>query len=157
MRDGDTAIRSFGVGTGGGPARDGLGLGGGVRQSAPGPRQPPPPNFIDVPIARSITDRATPSARIAPFAVLHAHRDDTTHLSKIDVGGSAVALTYTLVEDFGSKAMVASAGFRLNNKKGDFNLIPGRTDTSGRITTPANLIAPGKRMLNSQAPTVVLH
>ena len=47
-------------------------------------------------------------------------------------------------------------GFLLNNEMGDFNLIPGRTDTPGRIGTPANLIAPGKRMLSSQAPTIVL-
>ncbi len=39
---------------------------------------------------------------------------------------------------------------------GDFNLIPGRTDTTGRIGTPPNLIAPGKRMLSSQSPTIVL-
>src|SRR4051794_41282384 len=39
---------------------------------------------------------------------------------------------------------------------GDFHLIPGRTDASGRIGTPANRIAPGKRMLSSQAPTIVL-
>src|SRR5207248_9536997 len=56
----------------------------------------------------------------------------------------------------GSKAVVAGAGFLLNNEMGDFNLIPGRTDASGRIGTPANLIAPGKRMLSSMAPTVVL-
>ncbi len=52
--------------------------------------------------------------------------------------------------------MVAGAGFLLNNEMGDFNLIPGRTDTAGRIGTPANLIAPGKRMLSSQTPTLVL-
>jgi gamma-glutamyltranspeptidase/glutathione hydrolase len=39
---------------------------------------------------------------------------------------------------------------------GDFNLIPGRTDTAGRIGTPANRIAPGKKMLSSQSPTIVL-
>src|SRR4029077_3644021 len=38
----------------------------------------------------------------------------------------------------------------------DFNLVPGRTDATGRIGTDANLIAPGKRMLSSQAPTIVL-
>jgi gamma-glutamyltranspeptidase/glutathione hydrolase len=52
--------------------------------------------------------------------------------------------------------VVAGAGFLLNNEMGDFNLIPDRTDTTGRIGTPANLIAPRKRMLSSQAPTLVL-
>ena len=44
----------------------------------------------------------------------------------------------------------------LNNEMTDFNRIPGRTDRRGMIGTPANLIAPGKRMLSSQTPTLVL-
>jgi gamma-glutamyltranspeptidase/glutathione hydrolase len=67
-----------------------------------------------------------------------------------------VALTYTLEDGYGSKAVVAGAGFLLNNEMGDFNLIPGRTDTSGRIGTPANEIAPRKRMLSSMTPTIAL-
>jgi gamma-glutamyltranspeptidase/glutathione hydrolase len=39
---------------------------------------------------------------------------------------------------------------------GDFNWTPGRTDRQGAIGTPANQIAPGKRMLSSQTPTIVL-
>ncbi len=74
----------------------------------------------------------------------------------MDGDGNAAALTYTLEEGYGSKAVVAGAGFLLNNEMGDFNLIPGRTDARGRIGTPANLIAPGKRMLSSQTPTIVL-
>jgi gamma-glutamyltranspeptidase / glutathione hydrolase len=35
-------------------------------------------------------------------------------------------------------------------------LVPGRTDTRGGIGTPANRIEPRKRMLSSQAPTLVL-
>ncbi len=67
-----------------------------------------------------------------------------------------MALTYTLEEGYGSKSVVAGAGFLLNNEMGDFNLIPGRTDVRGRIGTPPNLIAPGKRMLSSMSPTLVL-
>jgi gamma-glutamyltranspeptidase/glutathione hydrolase len=37
----------------------------------------------------------------------------------------------------------------------DFNRVPGRTDRQGMIGTPANLIAPGKRMLSSQTPTLM--
>ncbi len=37
----------------------------------------------------------------------------------------------------------------------DFNWFPGETTRSGRIGTAPNLIAPGKRMLSSQTPTVV--
>ena len=107
-------------------------------------------------LARSIGDRATPSAALAPFAILPAESDHTTHFSTIDAAGNAVALTYTLEDSYGAKAVVAGAGFLLNNEMGDFNLIPGRTDTSGRIGTPANIIAPGKRMLSSMTPTIVL-
>jgi gamma-glutamyltranspeptidase/glutathione hydrolase len=107
-------------------------------------------------LARSITDKATPSGALAPLAVLPTESDHTTHLSTIDQAGNAVALTYTLEDSYGAKCVVAGAGFLLNNEMGDFNLIPGRTDSSGRIGTPANLIAPHKRMLSSQAPTLVL-
>ena len=105
-------------------------------------------------LARSITDRATPSAALAPFPIEPREGADTTHLSTIDAAGNAVALTYTLEEGYGSKATVAGAGFLLNNEMGDFNLVPGRTDAGGRIGTAANLIAPGKRMLSSQSPTI---
>jgi gamma-glutamyltranspeptidase/glutathione hydrolase len=107
-------------------------------------------------LARSINDRATPSAQLAPFPIEGAEGSQTTHFSTLDDGGSAVALTYTLEEGYGAKAVVAGAGFLLNNEMGDFNLVPGRTDVSGRIGTSANLIAPGKRVLSSQAPTLVL-
>ena len=61
---------------------------------------------------------------------------------RIHAAGNAVALTSTLEDSYGAKAVVAGAGFLLNNEMGDFNLIPGRTDTSGRIGTPANIIRP---------------
>jgi gamma-glutamyltranspeptidase/glutathione hydrolase len=126
------------------------------------------PDFVKVPVdrlvskahadelARSIGDRATPSASLAPFPIATPEGAQTTHLSTLDAQGNAVALTYTLEEGYGSKSVVEGAGFLLNNEMGDFNLVPGRTDTSGRIGTPANLIAPRKRMLSSQSPTIVL-
>jgi len=74
----------------------------------------------------------------------------------VDANGMAVSVTYTLENGYGLGAVVSGAGFLLNNEMGDFNVIPGRTDTSGRIGTAPNLIAPGKRMLSSQSPTIVL-
>ena len=38
---------------------------------------------------------------------------------------------------------------------GDFNWVPGETNRLGRIGTPPNLVAPGKRMLSSMSPTIV--
>jgi gamma-glutamyltranspeptidase/glutathione hydrolase len=107
-------------------------------------------------LARTINDRATPSARLASFRINAPEGSDTTHLSAQDSEGNAVALTYTLEESYGAKAVVPGAGFLLNNEMGDFNLVPGRTDTAGHVGTPANRIGPGKRMLSSQAPTIVL-
>ena len=126
------------------------------------------PDFVEVPVerliskahaddlARNIGDRATPSGSLAPFPILTPEGNHTTHLSTLDAKGNAVALTYTLEEGYGSKSVVEGAGFLLNNEMGDFNLIPGRTDSTGRIGTPANVIAPRKRMLSSQSPTIVL-
>ncbi|MFO0954066.1 MAG: gamma-glutamyltransferase family protein [Isosphaeraceae bacterium] len=107
-------------------------------------------------LASTISDRATPSQNLAPFPVVGGEGGHTTHFSTLDGSGNAVALTYTLEEGYGSRAVVAGAGFLLNNEMGDFNIVPGRTDTSGRIGTEPNRIAPGKRMLSSQCPTVVL-
>jgi gamma-glutamyltranspeptidase/glutathione hydrolase len=127
------------------------------------------PDFVAVPVAEllggpfaaalagTITDGATPSASLVDFPVLPPEEgSQTTHLSTMDGAGNAVALTYTLEEGYGSKAVVPGAGFLLNNEMGDFNLTPDRTDTTGRIGTVPNRIAPWKRMLSSQTPTIVL-
>ncbi|MUP47479.1 gamma-glutamyltransferase [Gramella sp. BOM4] len=80
---------------------------------------------------------------------------ETTHLSVIDSQGNAVSLTYTLEQSYGSKIVVEGAGFLLNNEMGDFNAIPGYTDSKGRIGTEPNQIEPEKRMLSSMTPTIV--
>jgi gamma-glutamyltranspeptidase/glutathione hydrolase len=64
-------------------------------------------------------------------------------------------MTYTLEQGYGLKAVVAGGGFLLNNEMGDFNAAPGLTNADGLIGTPANLAAPGKRMLSSMAPTIL--
>jgi gamma-glutamyltranspeptidase/glutathione hydrolase len=85
-----------------------------------------------------------------------AEPDETTHFSVIDRNGMAVSNTYTLEGGFGSRVVVKGAGFLLNNEMGDFNKNPGVTDVTGTIGTPANLIDPGKRMLSSMTPTMVI-
>ena len=79
----------------------------------------------------------------------------TTHFSVVDRQGNAVSLTFTLEDSYGSRIVVAGAGFLLNNEMGDFNAHPGRTDITGLIGTPPNVAAPGKRMLSSMAPSIV--
>jgi gamma-glutamyltranspeptidase/glutathione hydrolase len=82
--------------------------------------------------------------------------DETTHYSVIDREGMAVATTTTLEGSFGSHVVVKGAGFLLNNEMGDFNKKPGETNTTGDIGTLANQIEPGKRMLSSMTPTIVV-
>jgi gamma-glutamyltranspeptidase/glutathione hydrolase len=79
----------------------------------------------------------------------------TTHLSVVDQDRNAVALTYTLEDNYGSKIVVPGAGFLLNNEMGDFNAGPGLTDASGLIGTEPNLAGPGKRMVSSMTPTIL--
>jgi gamma-glutamyltranspeptidase / glutathione hydrolase len=101
--------------------------------------------------------KATPSASIAgDIKLAVAESENTTHFSVLDGKGMCVSLTYTLESSFGSRVVPKGAGFILNDEMNDFNWIPGVTDTSGRIGTQANLLVPGKRMLSSMCPTIVL-
>ncbi|MDG2222662.1 MAG: gamma-glutamyltransferase [Rubripirellula sp.] len=125
------------------------------------------PDFAEIPphlttkayakeLANSIQrDRATPSKTVAPEIPLTPESDNTTHFSVVDSNGMAVSNTYTLEASWGSRLVVAGAGYVLNNEMGDFNWFPGETNRLGRIGTAANLVAPGKRMLSSQTPTIV--
>jgi gamma-glutamyltranspeptidase/glutathione hydrolase len=99
--------------------------------------------------------RATRSADLAKDIPLAGEGDSTTHFSVIDKDGLAVANTYTLERSYGSRVVVKGAGFLLNNEMMDFNWRPGVTDQKGGIGTEPNQIAPGKRMLSSQTPTIV--
>jgi gamma-glutamyltranspeptidase/glutathione hydrolase len=100
--------------------------------------------------------RATRSVDLAKdITFADGEGDNTTHFSVIDKDGMAVSNTYTLEHSFGSKVVVRGAGFLLNNEMMDFNHRPGVTTRMGTIGTPANEIAPGKRMLSSMTPTIV--
>ena len=82
--------------------------------------------------------------------------DETTHLSIIDAEGNAVAITTTLNGSYGSRTVVSGAGFLLNNEMDDFSVKPGVPNMYGAVGAEANAIFPGKRMLSSMTPTIVL-
>lgn len=82
--------------------------------------------------------------------------EETTHLSIIDTYGNAVAVTTTLNDGYGSKTVVSGAGFLLNNEMDDFSVKPGVPNMYGALGNKNNAIAPGKRMLSSMTPTIVL-
>ena len=82
--------------------------------------------------------------------------EETTHLSVIDKDGNAVAVTTTLNNSYGSRTVVGGAGFFLNDEMDDFSVKPGVPNMYGAVGGEANSISPGKRMLSSMTPTIVL-
>jgi gamma-glutamyltranspeptidase/glutathione hydrolase len=82
--------------------------------------------------------------------------EQTTHFSVCDKDGNMVAVTYTLNSPYGCKLVVDGAGFLLNNEMDDFSIKPGAPNIYGLTGGEANKIEPGKRMLSSMSPTLVL-
>ncbi|SHL64348.1 gamma-glutamyltranspeptidase / glutathione hydrolase [Chitinophaga jiangningensis] len=125
------------------------------------------PDFVKVPVARLI-DPSYIRSRMSTFtpgtagnsdstkAGLTKESEQTTHLSVIDADGNAVAVTTTLNGHYGSRTVAGKAGFLLNNEMDDFSVKPGVPNMYGLVGTEANAIAPGKRMLSSMTPTIVL-
>ena len=64
--------------------------------------------------------------------------------------------TYTLNWEFGCGVVVEGAGFLLNNEMDDFSAKPGIPNKFGVVGSVANEIQPGKRMLSSMSPTILL-
>lgn len=103
-----------------------------------------------------VTGQPTPSATLQPGTVTGYESEETTHLSVIDKKGNAVAVTTTLNNSYGSRTVVGGAGFLLNDEMDDFSIKPGVPNMFGAVGGEANSIQPGKRMLSSMAPTLVL-
>ncbi|MFI5154171.1 MAG: gamma-glutamyltransferase [Chitinophagales bacterium] len=82
--------------------------------------------------------------------------EETTHLNTYDKDGNAVSITTTLNGEYGCRTVVGGAGFFLNNEMDDFSVKPGVPNMFGAIGGDANAIVPGKRMLSSMTPTIVL-
>ncbi|XOV86783.1 MAG: gamma-glutamyltransferase [Pseudomonadota bacterium] len=118
------------------------------------------PDFVDVPVqgflseelaqqmASSINlEAATPVGDIDPIDASFYESRDTTHYSVMDRDGNAVSNTYTLGYSFGSGFVVPGTGILLDNQIRNFSL---------RDPDHANSIAPGKRMISTMTPTLVL-
>ncbi len=125
------------------------------------------PDFVRVPVDRLVDPdylrsrmadydpaKATPSRNIGAGRIPES--EETTHLSVVDSSGNAVSMTYTLNNSYGSKVVVGHAGFLLNDEMDDFSAKPGAPNMFGLVGHAANAIAPGKRMLSSMTPTIVL-
>jgi gamma-glutamyltranspeptidase / glutathione hydrolase len=94
------------------------------------------------------------SATAAVKAGLEPHQ--TTHFSIVDTAGNAVSNTFTLNWDYGNGVVVEGAGFLLNDEMDDFSAKPGVSNAFGVVGGDANAIEPGKRMLSSMTPTIVM-
>jgi len=98
--------------------------------------------------------KATPSTDLGAGHI-GVESEQTTHFSIVDSEGNAVAITTTLNGSYGSKVIVAGAGFLMNNEMDDFSAKPGYPNMYGLVGGEANAIEPGKRMLSSMTPTIL--
>ena len=127
------------------------------------------PAFFDVPLERLLSrdyatgmmrgfdpNQATPAAAAGPGDPSPREKPSTTHFSIVDATGMIVSNTYTLNDSFGSGVMAEGLGFLMNNQMDDFSTRPGSPNLYGLVGGEANSIAPGKRMLSSMSPTIVL-
>ena len=125
------------------------------------------PDFADIPIeeltsknyAKKLNknidkNKAAVSSKVKPGNPYESH--DTTHYSVIDRHGNAVSNTYTLNFPYGTGISVPGTGILLNNEMDDFSAKPGTPNAYGLIGNKYNAIEPGKRMLSSMTPTIVL-
>ncbi len=101
-------------------------------------------------------NKATPSSEVGKIIAQPKESTETTHISIVDKEGNAVSVTTTLNGLYGSKVVVYGAGFFLNNEMDDFSVKPGVPNMFGAVGGEANSIKPGKRMLSSMTPTIVM-
>ncbi len=126
------------------------------------------PDFVKVPVA-GLMDSAYLRSRMADYDPERAtlskdlgagkpkkESEETTHYSIMDGKGNMVSVTTTLNDSYGSRCVVAGAGFILNNEMDDFSAKPGATNLYGAVGSTANKIAPGKRPLSSMTPVIIL-
>ncbi len=93
-------------------------------------------------------ERARPAPRVALGADNSLELPSTSHMSIVDRYGSAVAMTTTIEDAFGSRLMT-EGGFLLNNELTDFAFQPVE---DGKPV--ANRVEAGKRPRSSMAPTI---
>ncbi|HVG15201.1 MAG TPA: gamma-glutamyltransferase [Chitinophagaceae bacterium] len=103
-----------------------------------------------------VKNKAGNSSDVQPGVFNVKESEQTTHLSVVDKDGNAVSVTTTLNNSYGSKTVVGGAGFFLNDEMDDFSAKPGVPNLYGAVGGEANAIAPGKRMLSSMTPVIVV-
>jgi len=110
--------------------------------------------YVNQRMSDYVADKAGSSSNVKAGIIKES--EQTTHLSIMDAEGNMVAVTTTLNGGYGSRTVVGGAGFLLNNEMDDFSAKPGVPNMYGAVGGEANAIAPGKRMLSSMTPTLLL-
>jgi gamma-glutamyltranspeptidase/glutathione hydrolase len=126
------------------------------------------PDFVHVPVEQLTSleyikqrmsdidpQHATPSSQVHG-GIIPGESSQTTHFSVVDDEGNAVSNTYTLNGSFGAKRIIPGTGVLLNNEMDDFAAKPGSPNMYGLVQSARNAIAPGKRMLSSMTPTILV-
>ena len=101
-------------------------------------------------------DHARPADKLEAGDPLAFESPSTTHLSVVDRDGNVVSMTYTLGSDFGSGVMIAGTGVLLNNQMNNFSHEQAWESRRTGKAPPMNALAPGKRMLSTMMPTIVM-
>ncbi len=125
-------------------------------------------DFVSVPVTHLISKEYADSIRCHLSLLMAGHSrtnglkairegQQTTHFSIYDQQGWAVSNTYTLNSNYGAGVVIRGTGILMNNEMDDFSIKPGQPNQFGLVGNEANAIAPGKRMLSSISPTIVLH
>ncbi len=112
--------------------------------------------FLSTDTAAAIRATITAGRTVGAAARSVSRERHTTHFSIVDGKGNAVSMTTTLNNGYGSALTVSGAGFLLNDEMDDFTAKVGAVNAMGLRQGEANAIQPGKRMLSSMTPTIVL-
>ncbi|XP_039503264.1 glutathione hydrolase 1 proenzyme-like isoform X4 [Pimephales promelas] len=109
-------------------------------------------NMTSVSFAEEIWRKINDSIKQTSYGDINIVPDDhgTSHLSIIAEDGSAVAVTSSINDYFGSEVMSNSTGIIFNNQMKDFST------PRDKNVNKNNLIKPGKRPLSSKCPTIIL-
>jgi gamma-glutamyltranspeptidase / glutathione hydrolase len=126
-------------------------------------------DFVKVPLAGFIAKpygierarlidpvKATPVKTLGTGDPARFESPNTTHFSVADAKGTVVSTTYTLGADFGSGVMIAGTGILLNNQMNNFSHVAAALALRDGKASPPNAMVPGKRMLSTMMPTIVM-
>lgn len=127
------------------------------------------PDFVKIPLRGILSmeyardrmsgfdpEKATAARQAGPGEPSRHESEQTTHFTIADDAGNVVCNTYTLNDAFGMGAVVPGLGFLINNEMDDFSARPGTPNLYGLVQGEANAVGPGRRMLSSMTPTILL-